>query len=106
MRITKKMLNMATAGIPMVLADELASRRWHGESVPFTNGLKNAVKSGEMFTETQLKAYARREQGDPVNLSLYIWLVRAVQKICPERVDSKCLDALEKETADRGWLLG
>lgn len=106
MRITKKMLEKATADIPMNLANELATRRWKPESLPFINGIKNAIKNGEKFHEAQLRAYASREQGDAINLSLYIWIAKAVSRISPELVDQNSLAALEKETAERGWLLG
>lgn len=106
MRITKKMLSDACKDIPLELATNLAARRWKSQSLPFINGIKNAIKNGEKFQETQLRAYASREQGDAINLSLYIWIAKAVSKIAPEMVDTNSLAALEKETSERGWLLG
>lgn len=105
-RITKKMLDKACEGIPVGLADQLANRRWQEAYRPFKNGVKEAIKDGMAFNDAELRAYARREQGDSINLSLYIWLARAVSRICPDMVDTNSLTALEKETSERGWLLG
>lgn len=105
-RITKKMLERACEGIPVELADQLANRRWQDAYKPFKNGVKQSIKDGKIFDEAFMVAYARREQGDPINLSLHIWLMKAVSRIVPEIVDTDSLAAFEKETAERGWLLG
>lgn len=106
MRITKKMLEKACEDIPLELADQLANRRWKEAYRPFKNGIKQSIKDKVTYKESDMRAYARREQGDKISLSLYIWIVKAVSRIAPDMVDIKCLKALEKETAERGWLLG
>lgn len=97
MRVTNKMLAMASKQVNTGLFNYLSNKRWNEPYKGFENAIKSTIKDNVIFNEEELKKIASRTQGDEIGASLYIWLIQAIKMIAPDRVDAANFEIFKQE---------